>query len=143
MMVRTLKSIGKILFWIALQIGVITFLECIGIRPHRFIGKGLYFGGPGGGLIAMGFYFVCFCLCSTYTIVGLWLNKKLQMNSHRWWKTVAILYLVYVVLCVGGLYYFIDDWFFEGYGAYAADVCAAPLLWLGELELLRYLKLAL
>lgn len=127
-------------FWVIFQIGIILILESFGFRPSRFIPGCSSFGGPAGGICAMSFYATCFFLCIVYTWLGIILSDRLGINSPKWWRLLIILYVAYAAICTLGLYFVIGEWFFDGFGAYAADVCFAPLLWLGELELMCLLK---
>lgn len=126
-------------FWILFQVTFILVLELLGLRPSRLFGAS-YFGGPAGGISAYSFYFTCLILCVAYTWIGLLMNNKYPLNSSHWWKAVVVLYVAYAVISIVGLYAFIGEWFFDGFGQYIADVWFAPILWLGELEVFNLVK---
>lgn len=82
----------------------------------------------------------CRKVIMVYTIVGTIVNNFLEVNSKKWWITIFILYLVYMILTLLGMMDAMGEWFFEGFGVLIFDVWMFPLLWLGELEIWHYIQ---
>lgn len=82
----------------------------------------------------------CRKVIMVYTIVGTIVYNFLEVNSKKWWITILILYLIYMILTLLGMMDAMGEWFFEGFGVLIFDVWMFPLLWLGELEIWHYLK---
>ena len=74
-----------------------------------------------------------------YTLVGSILVSHIGLGGRKFWIWFASLYVLYLIVTLVGMMRAEGAWFFEGFGCYILDVWMAPLLWLGELFLAKYL----
>ena len=83
-----MKTLGKILFWILVQLGCIAILY-----KMRFIPSYLVLDYLGRGCLSWFtwdlcymIYFVPYCvlICIIYTIVGVLVTKKVPIHSKKW-----------------------------------------------------------
>lgn len=76
----------------------------------------------------------CFGVGIFYTGVGCVLLSAYGLNTHKWWKGYTCWYIAYILLTLLNI---------ETIGSLILDVWLAPLLWLGELELVHWIQKSL
>ncbi len=119
------------IFWMLVQVIIIVFLEGAGLLPSR-IGAALGWE-PLHIIMHHGYDFyteLCFYIGIAYTGVGCILLTMHGINTPKWWKAFLLCYFVYVLLtAVFGL----------EIGSLILDIWFAPIIWLGELELVHWI----
>ena len=122
------------LFWLFVQIVVISILAQIGLCPSNFFPAGRY---GVRGVIGVFYGIACYCLGLVYTIVGVVVSERMGINTKRWWKSVGYCFLVYVIVTTVGMLAVQGEWFREGFWVFLLDMWFAPVLWLAELEIVH------
>ena len=74
-----------------------------------------------------------------YTIVGVTLSTFIQVNSAKWWLSMSILYVVYVILVIIGLKVYMEGDFLQ-FVVLFLDVLLGPILFMGELEIAHLIR---
>ena len=135
---KEVRQIGRgillLLFWLPMQAIIIIILEELHLLPsHLGIALGWEADPPDGHSLFryVDLYTEACAFCGfTYTAIGCVLLSEYGLNSGKWWKKFSLWYLAYFIL----------TWlFFFGAGSIHLDIWFAPLLWLGELELVHWI----
>lgn len=130
------KSVITVLFWLLIQAGILNnaLSFAIALDPYRFRYYGIW------GSMTMNVFDLCFTFTViAYTIIGVVINNRIPINSRKWWKTISICYATYLVLTFIGGALIGGQWFWDGTGVYLiAVVWIAPVLWLGEMEVVHW-----
>ena len=138
-----MKTFDRIIIWVIVQLAVIALLYNLGLIPSRIVLDKLAWGGNSGFKWALSYaiYFVPYCLliCIIYTIVGVLVTKKVPIHSKRWWIIAVSCYVAFLIITGAGFYLVTGYAFYDSYGAAVLDVWIAPLLWVGEAELFRWI----
>lgn len=133
------KIFTNILFWLPVQYAVIMLIGNLGLLPSNLSADKMSFCGPTGAFIHLGYYVRCCEVGLIYTIVGSILISRVGLGSKKFWIWFSILYSIYLITTFIGMYKAEGAWFFDGFGCYILDVWLAPLLWLWELFLAKYI----
>lgn len=130
------KLILSVLFWLLIQAGILNnaLSFAIALDPNSYRYYGIW------GSMTMNVFDLCFTFTViAYTIIGVVINDRIPINSRKWWKTISICYATYLVLTFLGGALIGGQWFWDGTGIYLmAFVWIAPLLWLGEMEIVHW-----
>ena len=126
----------SVLFWLIIQAGILSnaLSLAIALDPCSFRYYGIW------GSMTMYVFNVCFTLAViTYTIIGVIINNRIPINTKKWWKAVGIFYAAYLVLSFLGGVLIGGQWFWDSTSIYLmAVVWIAPVLWLGEMEIVHW-----
>lgn len=133
------KIISNVAFWLPVQLLIIILVEYLGLLPSNLIPGKRGFFGIQGSFANLAYTGDCCIAGLTYTIIGSIMISKVSLGSRKFWIWFASLYVIYLGLTLFGMMQSEGAWFFEGYGCYILDVWIAPLLWLGELFIARYI----
>ena len=123
------------MFWLCIQVCIILAVEILRLLPSNLFHVGLY--GIQGSIAGYVYTWACCIVGLVYTMIGSIILEKIPINTKRWWITVGICYTLYMILTAVGMLTAHGAWFWEGYGVFLLDVWLAPLLWLGEIELVH------
>lgn len=122
-------------FWLPIQAIIIGFLDAFGILPSTIA---IALGWGGQPLTSHHFPFaidyyttVCAYIGAAYTAVGCFLLSAYNINTSKWWKKVAVWYVAYLLLTA---------LLIPEIGSFILDVWFAPVLWLGEIELVNWVQ---
>ena len=138
--VREKKSwrnvIMPVLFWLFIQAGILNNALSFAIALDQYSYR--YYGIWSS--MTMYVFDICFTFTViAYTIIGVVINNRFPINSRKWWKTIGICYATYLVLTFLGGALIGGRWFWDGTGNYLmAVVWIAPVLWLGEMEVVHW-----
>ena len=130
------RVILKVLFWLIIQAGILNnaLSFAIMLDPFRFRYYGIWVSMT---MYVFDLYFTFTVIA--YTIIGVVINDRIPINSRKWWKTISICYATYLVLTFLGGALIGGQWFWDGTGIYLiAVVWIAPVLWLGEMEVVHW-----
>lgn len=136
---KTGKIFSSIVFWLPVQLMIILVVEYLGILPSNLSPNKCGFGGPAGGITNMVYTFCCCITGLIYTIAGSILIARVGLGTKKFWIWFAGLYATYLVVTLLGMMANEGEWFNYGFGCYVLDVWYAPLLWLGELFLAKWI----
>lgn len=123
------------LFWLCVQVCIMLAVEILLLLPSDQFHVSLY--GSTGAIAGYAYSWTCCIIGLVYTITGSIILETIPINTRRWWIVVGICYGLYMVLTGAGMLFILGEWFWKGYGAYLLDVWLAPLLWLGEIEVVH------
>lgn len=122
-------------FWLPMQAIIIGLLDASGILPSTIA---IALGWGGQPLTSHHFPFaidyyttVCAYIGAAYTAVGCFLLSAYNINTSKWWKSVVIWYVAYLILTA---------LLIPSIGSLILDIWFAPVLWLGELELVNWIQ---
>jgi hypothetical protein len=118
------------IFWMVFQATVITVLDCLWALPGDILGmeRPEWYGHFYIDLYTM----ACGEVGAIYTAIGCAIMLRHEVNSRGWWKWIAILYPIYLFLAYA--------LFIDAIGWRVIDAWSAPLLWIGEIELIYHLQ---
>lgn len=133
------KIFTNIAFWLPVQLLIIILVEHLGLLPSNLSPFKSGFCGPKGGVMNYSYTVACCEAGLVYTILGSILISTVKLGTKKFWIWFSILYFIYMVVTFVMMADSIGAWFYEGFGCYIFDVWVAPLLWLGELFLAKYL----
>ena len=132
------RSIGKgllhLVFWMWFQTFVIAILDSFGVLPGDLLGMEPF---PTGYYIVEKFYYdpytlLCAYAGCIYTTIGCIILVRFEVNTRGWWQRVVLWYTIYLLVAFAAFYDLI--------GWRVVDVWSAPVLWMGEIELIYYLQ---
>ena len=136
---NTERKIGygllNFVFWVPVQTILIIFQEQLGLLPSRIarllgwaaVYPDMHYFRMFGDYYTM----ICAVVGCAYTAVGCILLSEYSLNTSKWWKGFWLWYIVYVVLTA---------FLTVGIGSLILDVWLAPIVWLGELELVHWIQ---
>ena len=118
------------IFWMVFQATVIVVLDCLEVLPGDLLGIARYDWRLHNYFDT--YTIGCAEIGTVYTAIGCAIMLRHEVNSRGWWKWIAFLYPAYLFLT-----YVL---FVSAIGWRVIDVWSAPLLWIGEIELIYHLQ---
>ena len=133
------KKVGygllNFLFWVPMQTILIILQERIELLPSRMataLGwKAIYPDPYHHTFILDDYTALCGFIGCAYTAVGCVLLSAYGLNTTKWWKGFLLWYMAYIPLTMI---------FIPSIGSLVLDVWLAPIVWLGELELIHLIQ---
>ena len=125
------KGLMHLAFWMLFQAFVIGLLESIHLLPGDLLGIDFDYNSDIHGYPEV-FTLYCGMVGLIYTTIGCFILRLHEVNSKGWWIRVCVWYVVYLPLAFLAFYYEI--------GWRVVDVWFAPILWVGEIELIYHLQ---
>lgn len=125
------KGLAFFVGWMIIQTIVIVILDGLHLLPGDFLGIEVEYRYY--GYLPFDSYTLACCFVGTlYTGIGCVTMRLHEVNSMGWWLRMIFWYLLYLPLS----YLF----FYSDIGWRVADVWLAPLLWIGEIELVYHIQ---
>jgi hypothetical protein len=132
---RTSYGLLNFMFWVPMQTILIVIQERLGLLPSRLataLGwKAIYPDPFHHAFIFDDYTTLCGFIGCAYTAVGCVQLSAYGLNTIRWWKGFLLWYMAYIPLTMV---------FIPIIGSLILDVWLAPIVWLGELELVYWIK---
>lgn len=124
----------RILLWIPLSV-VIMILILLASPIRKLFEHTTGVRGWGPSFFGTDFTYMCVCIAAAivYAFVGAIVSSIYTINSRRWWITIAVLYTLYIIIMLLGLWY-LSEGYFLTYGALFLDILLGPPLLLGVIE---------
>ncbi len=117
-------------FWLLVQTFVIIILEELHLLPGDMLGVQIDYRYYTFNIDT--YTYACIIVGGFYTAVGCLIMILHEVNSRGWWFRMIGWYLLYLPLSFLAFYYEV--------GWRVADVWFAPVLWVGEIELVWYIQ---
>lgn len=132
---KTDYGLLRFLFWVPMQTILIIVQETLGLLPSRLataLGwKAIYPDPFIRAFIFDDYTTLCGFIGCAYTAVGCVMLSAYGLNTTKWWKGFLLWYGAYVLLTMI---------FIPIIGSLILDVWLAPIVWLGELELVHWIR---
>ena len=122
------KGLAHFLCWMTIQASVIVILEGLHLLPGDVLGRPIDYSE-----LPIEFTLYCGVIGGIYTAVGCLIILKHEVNTKGWWLNSLGWYLLYLPLSYLAFYDYI--------GWRVVDVWIAPILWIGEIELIYFLQI--
>ena len=121
------KGLLHFVGWMLIQSFVIIVLESLHLLPGEYINEGMDYSHFRD-------YFTLYCglVGAIYTAIGCIIITQHEVNSLGWWRRCIGWYLAYLPLSFLAFY---DDLWWG-----VVDVWLAPVLWVGEIELVYHIQ---